>query len=370
VKRAIPFIMLVCLLFLVATQSAASKQPQNYINVIVQPLHLGPLPVVAPASGTLPSPAGHPGLPEQDLQWKRASAEPWDEPGSYGRRSRFRAPARPIVKCKPPMPQPCQPACSVPLCSDCILPRRCMGQWELDPQLFYARCSGTVQWPGTIFWGAVPATEMSLVDDLGIPGHRYVGEYTARYQFRPNWALHYSIMPFETSETKLLTQSVAFGQWLFPAGTTMNTKWQFVYQRVGLIYQPIVTQYAIVSIFNYWLYHNQKLSLGSRVCSGTACNTLDRTRNMVMSGIEVQKCIRTLPNAATFSCDNRVGLGYLDGSFSLDLQTGLQFSVPMNAGRWGYTKGGYRWLNFKESRDDLRWDTALEGWFAEAGLIF
>ena len=70
-------------------------------------------------------------------------------------------------------------------------------------------------------------------------------------------------------------------------------------------------------------------------------------------------------------CDNRVGLGYLDGTFALDLQVGLAGdSVPMNAGRWGYAKGGYRLINFTEDRSDLRLDTYLEGAFVEAGLIF
>ena len=39
----------------------------------------------------------------------------------------------------------------------------------------------------------------------------------------------------------------------------------------------------------------------------------------------------------------------------------MQFSVPMNSGRWGYAKGGYRFINFKEDRTDLRLDTYLEG---------
>ena len=63
-------------------------------------------------------------------------------------------------------------------------------------------------------------------------------------------------------------------------------------------------------------------------------------------------------------------MGYLDDTFVVDLQVGGQFSVPMNAGRWGYARSGYRFIDFKEDRDDLRFDTTLEGWFIEAGLIF
>ncbi len=75
-------------------------------------------------------------------------------------------------------------------------------------------------------------------------------------------------------------------------------------------------------------------------------------------------------NGATLSCDTKVGLGFLDGTFGLDVQTGLQFSVPMNSGRWGYAKGGYRLINFTEDRNDLRLDALFEGGFAELGMIF
>jgi hypothetical protein len=70
------------------------------------------------------------------------------------------------------------------------------------------------------------------------------------------------------------------------------------------------------------------------------------------------------------SCDNRIGLAFLDGTFGYDLQAGFRFSVPMNCGRWGFARGGYRLIQFQEDRDDLRMDHTLEGWFGELGLIF
>jgi hypothetical protein len=48
----------------------------------------------------------------------------------------------------------------------------------------------------------------------------------------------------------------------------------------------------------------------------------------------------------------------------------LRFSVPLNSGRWGFVRGGYRLLNFYENRTDLKMDVNMEGGFAEAGLIF
>jgi hypothetical protein len=44
--------------------------------------------------------------------------------------------------------------------------------------------------------------------------------------------------------------------------------------------------------------------------------------------------------------------------------------VPMNCGRWGFARGGYRLINFTENRNDLRLDIGLEGGFVEGGLIF
>jgi hypothetical protein len=77
-----------------------------------------------------------------------------------------------------------------------------------------------------------------------------------------------------------------------------------------------------------------------------------------------------LPNGATFSCDNRFGIGYLDDTTALDLQTGVQVNIPLGLGRWGYARGGYRYIKFDEDRDDLALNSIFEGGFAELGMIF
>jgi hypothetical protein len=204
--------------------------------------------------------------------------------------------------------------------------------------------------------------EVDFNDGLGLSNHKWLMEYSARYQFRPHWSCFYSIMPIEMDEI--------YQNPIFP-GIVFHTKWEHVYQRVGIMYQPIVSCNASVSVYGTWLFMDQKfrLNAGSH-CPQAGTTTVDRTRHMIMSGIEVQKCIRTLCNGGTLSCDNRVGIGYLDGTFGLDVQAGFRFSVPMNCGRWGYARGGYRLIDFKEDRDDLRMDHTLEGWFGELGLIF
>ncbi len=207
-------------------------------------------------------------------------------------------------------------------------------------------------------------------DDLGIPSHQTLLEYSAYYQIRPSWAVFYSVMPISLEGTTIPNRTIYFGQIPIPAFIPVNTKWDFLYQRVGLIYQPILTCNASVSIYNSWLFNDQRLRVNNSVCPLSSCTALDRTRNMVMSGINIQKCIRTMCNGGTLSCDNRVGIGYLDGTFALDVQAGFRFSVPMNCGRWGFARGGYRLINFTENRTDLRLDTTLEGGFVEGGLIF
>jgi len=247
------------------------------------------------------------------------------------------------------------------------VPRRLPGQWELSVQTFFPNARGKVRWPAVVF--GIPTTEVDFNTDLGLPSHPTLLEYGARFQFRPHWAVFYTIMPIHLEGNTITNRTFYFGTRVYPAFTPIKTTWDFTYQRVGVVYQAISNCNATVSVYNSWVFNEQRLSVGSGICGGT-CNTVDRTRHMVMSGIEMQKCIRTMCNGGTFSCDNQVGIGYLDGTLAVDLQAGFRFSVPMNLNRWGYVKGGYRLLNLKEDRDDLKLDAFFEGGFAELGLIF
>lgn len=354
--RRIPFMILLCL-FVSSIDSAANPAHSPFIDVIIKPVHS-----ITVSSGR---------APDEDLRSPlrtRASNAPTFRQASWGSPAE-RGPlgfVKPITKCKPPAATCAPPSCAEP-CLTCILPIRMPGQFEAEAQAFYARIQGTVQWTN---WLLAPfSSEVDFTGDLGIPGHQTLGEYIGRYQLRPQWALHYSVITTEMGDSYTPSRSFNFGSWTYAAGIQIRPKWQFFYQRVGLLYQPIVTPYAIVSLFGGWAYNDQSISVASGVCSNT-CNTVDRTRNMVMTGIEVQKCIITLPTSGTLSCDTRVNIGFLDDTTALDVQTGLQFSVPMNAGRWGYAKSGYRLINMKEDRDALRLDTSMEGGFVELGLIF
>jgi hypothetical protein len=242
------------------------------------------------------------------------------------------------------------------------------GQWELSIQTFFARVGGTVRYPATVL--GIQASTISIDDELGLDDNHVLLEYSGKCQFRPNWAFLYSIMPIQLDATRIAENTLYIGHMVIPAGSRITTNWDFVYQKVGILYQPIFNCSAVVSIRAGWLFNDQKLQIGGGACAFNSCSRVDRTRNMVFSGIEVEKCIRTMCNGGTLSCDNLCDIGYLDGTFVVDAQAGMRYSVPLNCSRWGYVKGGYRYLSFQEDRDDLRWDTNLQGWFAEAGLIF
>lgn len=249
----------------------------------------------------------------------------------------------------------------------CFLPTRRCGQFEAGVQVFFARVKGTIRSGESVF--GFPASDVDFNDDFDIPAHQVFLEYSAEFQIRPTWGLFYSAMPIELEGSKILDRSIFYGQQFLPAGTPVHMKWNFFYQKVGILYQPILTCNAAVSLFGGWVFNDQKVNVYSGVCEGR-CSTVTRTRNMATTGMDFQKCLTTLCNGSALSCDNQVWLSFLDGTFILDVQTGVRFSVPMGFNRWGYAEVGYRYLSFEENRNDLRMDTLLEGGFVEAGIIF
>jgi len=274
---------------------------------------------------------------------------------------------RPITKCKPATaPQVC--LSTPPPKSGCTLPARRCGQWEAAVQVLFARVKGTTRWVGP--WTGLPASDIDYNDDLGVSAHQVFLEYSARYQFRPTWGVFYSAMPIHLEGSKILERTLYFGPYTLPIGASTHTTWDFFYQKVGILYQPILTCNASVSLFGGWVFNDQKVKIDSPTVCGGGCSAVSRTRNMVTTGMDMQKCLKTNCNGSTLSCDNKVWLSFLDDTFIVDVEAGVRYSVPMGPGRWGYGKVGYRYLSFQESRNDVRMDTVLEGGFAEAGIIF
>ncbi len=350
--RRCPCTLLVWFVFSIFCFASSTQAAGDYLNVVVQPDTLSPLNSYSLGADS------------------QSAMQPVAVPASafsYG--APLRAPTKEgkaITKCAPQPAVFQQPYCPPPL-PGCILPKRLPGQFELGTQVFWAKTRGVVRWPATVM--GMATSDADPHSDLGLPIHNVFLEYSGKFQFRPTWAVFYSIMPIQLEGNATTPRTIYYGGLFYPAGSRVNTKWDFVYQKVALLYQPILTCNASLSIYAGWMFNDQKLSLKSGVCGGQCC-TLNRTRNTVVTGAELQKCIKTMCNGATLSCDSRADLTFVDDTFGYDVQAGLRFSVPMGANRWGYAKGGYRLLNLNEDRNDLRLDLSMEGGFVEGGLLF
>ncbi len=324
----------VCISFCLACCAGAAAQDRDFIRVVIDP-NYSPAYTYATGSGSPRLPDGY------ALARHRARSPRMDTchgscplPVNTG-----------IRKVQPPVPQygfgSCMPPMPVEL--PCILPRRQCGQTELEAQIFYARLSGRLGKSHSFIPGGTVEADFNL--DMRIPDRAWVQEYSARCQFQPHWGVLYSIM--------------------------LVRELNLTYQRVGLIYDAVSICNAKLSVFGAWLFNEQRLSyVHDPVCGSSRRVVVDPTRHMVQAGVELQRCIKTLCSGATISCDNRVGLGFLDNTFNLDVQAGFRFNVPLGGQRWGYVRGGYRLVEFSQHRRDLTLDTHLEGGFGELGIIF
>lgn len=271
---------------------------------------------------------------------------------------------RPIYKVQPefiPMyPQPVE----------CCLPVFRTRSWEADAQVIFARVKGKVRLPflnwGWGGWGGVPDQDLNA--DWGIPDHSAVGSFSLRYRFRPSWSLRYAIMPMELNGSGGGGQNI----WWIGYGQGTQVKWQRLYQRAGLVYDPIVTYRARVSIFADYVRLDEKISLACPVGGWYGCGTtFDHQLNMGMAGLEFERCLKTARFCDTLSLECRAGIAFLDEAFGSDIMTGLKYTIPMGNGRWGYLGGGYRFVTFKKGYNDFKQiDTALEGGYLKAGLVF
>jgi hypothetical protein len=351
--RKCPYMLLVCLFFLSIVANRCAAMESDFIDVVIDRDSLSANTV---QNYPLPNPD-----PDGQVSYRQASV-------SHRPKRGFTYPgglAKPIVKCGPQMGP--TPICMPMKPPGCTLPIRRQGQIELATQVFWATFSGIVRWPAAV--NGVATSELDATQDLGLPVHNVLLEYSARCQFRPNWTLFYSVMPISMTGDSVLTKTVYYGGWVWGPGTHLRTKWNFLYQRAGIMYQPIVNCRATVSLFAGWIYNDQKARVNNGTCH-LSQSRVDRTRNMVTGGLEIQRCIRTLCNGATLSSDCRGGVNFLDGAFGVDAQTSLRFSVPLGMNRWGYARGGYRYLSILEDRTDLRMDATFQGGFAELGMIF
>ncbi len=193
--RRCPFTVLVCLSFLIVSCLVFANQPDNFINVVINPATDETHPSGTPGVlGTAESFSSEPASFVQASARRRAGLRSY-RPAQLG---------KPIVKCKGPV---CAPIPTESCGPTCILPRRMAGQWQLATQVFFARVKGTVRSPSSVF--GIPATDIDFNDDLGLPSHQTLLEYSAWYQFRPSWALFYSIMPIQLEGSQIANAEIS-----------------------------------------------------------------------------------------------------------------------------------------------------------------
>jgi len=251
--------------------------------------------------------------------------------------------------------------------STCVLPITRPRGWELEAEALFARTKGQVRlYRG--FAAFQGYNDIDMNSDLGLPDHNTIGAFSARYRFKPRWSLRYSIMPFAIDGSGSVGRSITFGSTTLNPGQTAKVKWERIYQRLGLVYDPIRTYTTRVSVFGDYVRLNEKLSVVQVGCCGDA---IDNDMNMGMAGLEFEKCLKTSRLCNTLSLDCRAGVAFGDDGYGSDVSTGLKYSIPMNSGRWGYVKGGYRYLTYKKKYSDARMiDTAMDGGFLQMGFVF
>jgi len=258
----------------------------------------------------------------------------------------------------------------------CILPRPKVGQWDMGAQVIFARTKGSIGWPRyspwySGWWGWENKADFN--DDLNLPKNTAWLDLSARYQFRPGWAFRYSVLFNNLSGGGMPQNMFIFGNnwgsgfvWW---GWNLQTQWQHAYHRLGLVYDAIRTPTSLVSVFAAWVHTEDRIDLNCTAC-GYWTTTFSKSGDSASAGIELQKCLKTAANGGTLSSDIRAAAIFLDNVEGWDVQLGGRYSLPLNCGRWGYVKGGYRFVSLNKSQQDLLLQTSLEGGFVEGGLIF
>lgn len=260
----------------------------------------------------------------------------------------------------------------------CILPTPRPRQWELSAQAFFARTKGTVAWPRYspyYTWYQGYNNEADLNSQLQLPEHDVLVDLGARYQFRCNWAVKYQALFDEMAGGGYPDQQFTFGPygagggWLITYGQEINSKWTHSYQRVMLVYDAVRTPQSVISIGAGWAHVDERIELWCTYC-GYYTKIFSKSMDPVITEIQFQRCLRTAPNGGTLSFDNKVAFLFNDDVEGYDVQLGGRFSVPLGCGRWGFAKGGYRFVQLQKSQSEYLFKSAFEGGFIEGGLIF
>jgi hypothetical protein len=248
-----------------------------------------------------------------------------------------------------------------------------LSKWDISGGVLFARLRGSIAWPRFPSWGGFSnvTNETDFTDGLELPGHLAVPTWSVKYQFRPNWAVRYSGLAFEANGGGQPSGSISFGPWqqFFGFGQNIQSKYQHGYHRVGLLYDAVKNDRSSVRVFADWVHTDDKIAVISSISVGQN-SVFSKGTDAAMAGIEFQRYLKTTSNGGTLSCDCKAGAMFLDDVEGWDAQAGAQYTIPLNNGRSGYVKAGYRLVAMKKTQNDFLLKNALEGGYMELGFIF
>lgn len=257
----------------------------------------------------------------------------------------------------------------------CVVPKPGPGQWEMGAQAFFAHTRGTIGWPrySQYGWGwSGYENKADFNDDLNLPKNTTWVDLSARYQFRPSWSFKYAVLFNNISGGGQPQNYFMFGnQWgtFFGFGSSVNSKWQHAYHRLVLAYDAVKTRAATVSVEAGWVHTDDRIDLNWST-GAWSTQSFSKGGDSAIVSIGVQNCLKVAPNGGVLSCDNKISAIFLDDVEGWDVQLAGRYSIPLNCGRSGYVKGGYRFVGLKKQQADLLFTSNLEGGFIEGGLVF
>jgi len=205
-----------------------------------------------------------------------------------------------------------------------------------------------------------------------LPKHPIIATGSLSYHFRPNWAVRYTVIGSEVTGNGQPTDYFWFGNVYiyWNPYQSLNSKWRFAYHRVGLVYDAVKSCTAKISVFADWLHTDDRIDVNCYYC-GNQSVSFSKSGDSMVAGMEIERCVKTLPNGGTFTCGAKAGGIFLDDTEGVDLEAAAKYSIPMgNFNRWGYVKGGYRLVNLKKGQTDYLFNRTLQGGFVEMGFIF
>ncbi len=354
-----PLVCLVVLLSLILLNASWAAGPDESLDMLLKPNQAGSAPTVVARKAKA--------VPYTSRTMATSAAIPHFQPRPMGI----------ITKVKPPC-APCPPfACGRPPCHLAV-PRP--GQWEIGVGALFAHVRGRIAWPRYSQYSGYYATDDSalwprLTDQLALPVNQTVAEFSALYQFRPNWGIQFTLLAFDmhgggqvTVPNNFLGYFV-FGNQIFTWGQQIQSEWIHDYNTLALVYTPIQTCVSRVSISAGWVHVDDKINALCTNC-GYGASTFSEGTDSAMVGLEFQKCLMSTWNCGSFSSDCKGAAIFLDDAQGWDVELGGRYTIPLNAGRWGYVKGGYRLVNLNRSESNFVFDHTLDGGFFEFGFIF